>query len=294
MSLRCPRNPCSKHPNRTDIRRHGQYFRSSDSKYIERWFCKQCKKTFSRATTNPCFGQKKRRINTQVRIFLESGVSMRQIARKLRIHRITVARKRNFWSKQGVVQQQVLLKKIKPHRLRLVQFDDLETFEHTKCKPLSVSLVVSMNRQILSFKVSQMPCKGRLAKKARKKYGPRRDCRKQGWESLFSELRSKLREDVVILSDQNPHYPSVIKRYFPKSIHRTVRGLPAARTGQGEMKKGRFDPLFATNHTFAKMRDLTKPLTRRSWCTVKAKWALIEHLNIFIADHNRRLAGYKR
>ena len=59
-----------------------------------------------------------------------------------------------------------------------VEFDDLETFEHTKCKPLSVTLMVEYKtRRILGFEVSQMPAKGRIAHIARKKYGPRAECR---------------------------------------------------------------------------------------------------------------------
>lgn len=288
----CPRKTCLEHKNNPRIGFHGKYFRSSDSKYIKRWICLTCKRTFSQATSNPCFAQKKRRINSKVRDYLESGVAMRQIARKLRIHRITVARKRKFWSEQGFLKHPLLLKKIKPQECHFVQFDDLETFEHTKCKPLSVSIAVTNKRHILDFKVSRMSARGRLAEKSREKYGLRADERPQGWDTIFRRLSSQLKKDVVIISDKNPHYPKAIKLHFPNSIHRAVKGRKVAEIGQGELKVGGFDPLFQVNHTFAKLRDLIKPLTKKSWCTVKCKRALIEHLNIYVSYHNRQLLGY--
>ncbi len=57
-----------------------------------------------------------------------------------------------------------------------LEFDDLETFEHTKCKPLSATIAVeSKTRRILGFRVARMPAKGLLAAISRKKYGYRKD-----------------------------------------------------------------------------------------------------------------------
>jgi len=62
-------------------------------------------------------------------------------------------------------------KKLYPKAVH-IQFDDMETFEHTKCKPLSITLAVEeKTRRILDYQVSQMPAKGLLAEISRKKYG---------------------------------------------------------------------------------------------------------------------------
>ena len=211
---------------------------------------------------------------------------MRQIARILGVHRTTVARKRQFWSKQGIRFQKTFLKKEDHEIIRLIQIDDVETFEHTKCKPLSITMAVTNQRVILGAKVSKMPCKGRLAEFSRKEYGLRADERRQNIAELLKELSGVLRKDVTIVSDKSPFYPKAIQKYFPRAVHTTHRGRAPARTGQGELKKGAYDPLFSINHTAAKMRDLIKPLTRKTWCTTKAKFGLEEHLNIFIAAHN--------
>ena len=100
-----------------------------------------------------------------------------------------------------------------------IQFDELQTIEHTKCKPLSVAMAVSKNeRKILGFRVSSMPATGHLATISRKKYGPRPDHRKAGLTDLFNDLSQFLSPTVTISSDECSFYNGVVKQYFPKAI----------------------------------------------------------------------------
>jgi hypothetical protein len=171
-----------------------------------------------------------------------------------------------------------------------VQFDDLETSEHTKLKPLSVALAVDPDtRKILGFQVSRMPARGTQAKIALRKYGNRRDERKLGWSRLFKSLVPVVRVDGEFLSDQNPHYPAALRAYFPMARHEITPGGRGAITGQGELKKLSFDPLFALNHTCAMLRANMNRLLRRTWCTTKTIRGLQEHLAIYVDYHNRIL-----
>jgi len=66
-------------------------------------------------------------------------------------------------------------------KAQVIVFDELETFEHTRCKPLAVAVAIeNETRRILGFKVSTMPAKGRLAQISRKKYGKRKDKDRRG------------------------------------------------------------------------------------------------------------------
>lgn len=47
-----------------------------------------------------------------------------------------------------------------------------------------------------------------------------------------------------------------------------------------------FDPLIVLNQRMAKLRDHTKRLTRKSWCTTKIKENLEKHIYLYIADNN--------
>ena len=170
---------------------------------------------------------------------------------------------------------------------KIIEFDDLETFEHSKCKPLSVTLAVEhKTRRILDFEVSQMPAKGKLVGIAFRKYGPRKDHRFQGRSNLFSRLQKLVVEDAEIKSDENPHYPHTVRTYFPQATHVSFKGQRGSITGQGELKRVRFDPLFSLNHTCAMFRANVNRLFRKTWCTTKKPERLSAHLSIYALYHN--------
>jgi len=171
-----------------------------------------------------------------------------------------------------------------------MEFDDLETFEHSKCKPLSITLAVEHgSRRILGFRVAQMPAKGPLAKMAMKKYGPRKDERIVKREELFIELKDLLAPGAVIKSDKNPHYAPAVAKHFAGHIHRTFKGRRGCVVGQGELKRGGYDPLFSLNHTAAMLRANINRLFRRTWCTTKKRERLELHLALYAINHNFRL-----
>lgn len=272
------------------IVRCGHFYRKSDSKRIQRFHCLNCARRFSRATFHPCFRQKKRQKNETLKRMLCSGVSQRRAAKILGLNRKTIVRK----FKHLAVQAKLWLmieNSLKP-KAEIVEFDDLETFEHTKCKPLSVTLAVEHgSRRILGFAVSQMPAKGHLARIAYKKYGFRKDFRAQGRAELFSNIKPLIADRAVLKSDSNPHYPQDVKRFLPDCSHITFLGQRGSITGQGELKKIRFDPLFSLNHTCAKFRADVNRLVRKTWCTTKDPARLVDHLSIYACFHNRNFAG---
>jgi transposase-like protein len=268
--------------------RFGGYFRKSDRKFVRRYRCLSCKRTYSNATFKIEKYQKKRQLNEQIFLLLCSGLSQRRLSLLLNIHRVTVARKLKFLSLQAGMRQTEFLKKFETSPILDAQFDEMETHLHTKLKPLSLALAVCKNtRTILGFKVSSMPAKGHLAEKSRKKYGPRPDERGKAMRELFSEIAPRLSKSAVLMSDENPKYPNWIKPYPWR--HKTVRGRRGCIVGQGELKKVGFDPLFSLNHTCAMIRANVNRLFRRTWCTTKCQNALIDHLTIYMDFHNRIL-----
>ena len=283
----CGRDP-KKSESRPKVVRNGFYRRSSDSRVVQRFRCGGCKRGFSSATLHPCYRQKKRQKNEPLRKLLCSGVSQRRAAILLNISRTTVVRKLLFLAAQARLRLEEQLKSKPP--VTVIQFDDMETFEHTKCKPLSITLaVVEGERRILGFEVSKMPPKSVLAEIARKKYGPRPDERPEGRKRLFEKIKPFVHPEAVIKSDQNPHYPKDVKRFFPRATHKTYKGRRGCVVGQGELKSGGFDPLFSFNHTAAKLRADINRLFRRTWCTTKKAERLAAHLAIYAVFHNENL-----
>ena len=268
--------------------RFGTFWRKSDGREVQRFRCQRCGKGFSLATGHPCYRQNKRHLNEPLRKFYNSGVSQRRLARNFRISRTTVVRKFLFLAGLAIQELFAMNQELKP--ATEIEFDDLETFEHTKCKPLSVTLAVeSKTRRILGFAVAQMPAKGVLASLARKKYGFRKDERGPARRKLLRELKPIVDSRALIKSDQNPHYPSDVRRAFPHARHQVFHGKRGCITGQGELKKIGFDPLFSLNHTCAMLRDNLKRLSRRTWCTTKRPDRLAAQIALYAVYHNAEL-----
>jgi hypothetical protein len=216
---------------------------------------------------------------------LVSGASQRRTAWILGINRKTVVRKFIFLGLHAT-NLLPLINQLYP-KVKTMEFDDLESFEHSKCKPLSITLAVQYKtRRILGFRVSQMPAKGKLAAFARKKYGARKDHRKAARHELFKELKPIIAESALIKSDENPHYPADVKRHFPGATHQTYKGRRGCVVGQGELKRGGFDPIFSLNHTCAMLRANINRLFRRTWCTTKIPARLGYHVAIYALFHN--------
>ncbi|MEC8677692.1 MAG: transposase [Candidatus Margulisiibacteriota bacterium] len=268
-----------------NARSHGVYKRSSDGQVIKRYCCKVCKSTFSAATLSPLKWQKKRHINHPLMELLSNNVNLYAAARILRVNPKTVAKKLRFL---GSICQEMNLNNCRNYaQINDIQFDELQTIEHTKLKPLSVAVAVSKReRKILGFQVSSMPATGHLAKISRKKYGKRPDDRLKGIRQLFDHLSRQLSADISISSDECPFYKGVVKKYFPSATYTQYLGKKGCIAGQGELKKTVFDPIFTINHTFAMMRANISRLIRKTWNTTKKVKGLIDHLNIYVWMHN--------
>ena len=279
-------DPALRHPVR-----FGSFYRSSDSRLIRRFRCRSCSRTFSRATFHPAFRQKKRRLNSPLFNLFASGTSQRRAALLLGTSKNTVARKLAFLGNQALREHEEFVRK-QARVLSEVQFDELETFEHTKMKPVSVPLAVdAKSRTILGFQACSMPAKGLLASRSRRKYGYRIDQRPKALRALMKELSPWVSSTTLIRSDSNPSYPRIVKSHYPSLSHELELSRRGCGTGQGELKIGGHDPLFSLNHTCAMLRANINRLFRRTWCTTKRIESLIHHLAIYVVFHNQRLTS---
>jgi hypothetical protein len=149
--------------------------------------------------------------------------------------------------------------------------------------------------RILGFGVASMPANGPLARKAMKRYGPRADDRSKSRKLLLATLKGLTStQELIIKSDQNPHYVEDVKHFFKDVPHIRFKSRRGSSTGQGELKKVGFDPLFSLNHTCAKLRADMNRLLRRTWSTTKSIEGLRMHLAIVSLYHNQALLARRR
>ena len=266
--------------------KRGYFYKKSTKTYIPRYICLSCRKSFSTRTLSATYNQKRPDLNPFIYKSLCSGVSLRQTARLLNCNYKTVYLK-FIW----------LAELAKAHHLNTklfaqeLQFDEMETIEHTKLKPLSIALAVNENYQILGASVSTISAKGNLSEISIKKYGPRVSNSRDKLKELLTQIKSQMSGSVeVIQSDKKPEYKGVVKSVF-KSTKYIQHHAEMNKEKKREQKylateKHVFDPLFKVNHMCARFRDHIKRLTRRSWCTTKKQYHLELNIYLYIAFTN--------
>jgi transposase-like protein len=279
----CPNPQCPQHLKRQSgfikkdfyrVKRLNQYFR--------RFQCTQCRRTFSSRTFKPDYRQKKMDLNSKLAQLLARGHSLRDSAKTLGLTY------RNTYLKFLWLSEQSRLKNTLHHyKAQVIQFDEMESIHHTKCKPLSISLMVSEKYELLEAQVAEIPAKGRLAKFSVKKYGKRLDHSQEALKIGFERAQKKLElAPLKLMSDAKPSYRKLVNQYFGQSIYevhsRSQKDRHRDRLHE-KLERRVFDPMFAVNQKCAKLRSSIRRLTRRSWCTTKKVENLQGHLEIFMA-----------
>ena len=263
----------------------GHYLRKDDAQRIQRYRCLACFKCHSSATHTPTYRQKRRRLNRLIEMDIASSTSQRRIAIKHKCDRKTVARKIVFLAAQARLKSAAWLSQ--QPLFSHVQWDELISFEHTRLKPLSVAVMSSVqHRCIIGFGVAQIPASGVIAERSREKYGRRTNRSGPMRKRVLTDVAQQLTEKVLIESDEHPRYANEIKKVLPDAVHVQHRSVRGSLTGQGELKRTGYDPLFGINHTLAMMRDNIKRFARKTWCTTKRVDALTDVLAIYMHYHN--------
>jgi len=224
----------------------------------------------------------------QIRWLLAQNHTLRGIAKYLRIDKDTVARYLVLLAREARARED---KRLASARLaKNVKFDDLITFEHSKMKPLSVTVVADADRwKILGVIVARIPASGHLAEKSRKKYGRRADESVGKRHELMARLKPYIDPGAQFNTDSHAAYPPLIKRHFPQATHTRHKAARAAVVGQGELKSVAYDPIFCINHQLAMCRAHISRLFRRTWNTTKRPSRLADHLAIYLDHYNRFL-----
>lgn len=228
------------------------------------------------------YRHKKMDLNPQLAKLLSEGNSLRGCSRILGLTYYNTYKK-FLWFKKLVEKEKNKLS----FKAKVIEFDELESIHHTKCKPLSIVLMVNEKNQLLAAQVAEIPAKGKLAEFSRLKYGLRENQRKQKLTQAFTDIKNSLQAPpVLIKSDASSIYKTQVECSFggvryEQYSRRADKNKLQERLHE-KLQKKKFDPLFAINHKCAVLRDRINRLTRRSWCTTKKVENLQLHLDIFI------------
>jgi hypothetical protein len=134
------------------------------------------------------------------------------------------------------------------------------------------------------MKVATMNCHGPLAELSRKKYGPRKDTRKDACKTILETVKRIVNPSngLTVGCDSKSSYPGLIKNVIPGATIQTH--LVVKESYEDTVKPT--DPLFAINLICAKLRSDLAPLARKTWVTTKSPEKLQQLLSIYIAWNN--------
>lgn len=277
----CPKVGCRLVPSR--VIRWGTFHRQDDCRKIPRYRCNMCAGTFSTATWSHAKWQKKRRINNDIRWLLCMKVSRNALAQFLKVSRETVTRKLLHHAKIA----RAYFENLPDREIQAVQFDELHSTVHTKCKPVQTSVAVcAATRRVLALCVASAPAQAPLDKISKAKYGERPDERPDAIEIVLHKIRPLLSRSSMITTDKAFLYPEPIARILPFAKHVRHKSRKARFGGQGELKRVGFDPLFTLNHTAAMSRDRVGRMVRKTWGTSKRQDRHEAHMLVWAHFHN--------
>lgn len=285
----CPNQSC-KYSHRTYKRfyhRRGSFFCKWKKQSVPRYQCKGCKKSFSSSTHRLDYRHKKPYLNKPIFEFYASGMTQRRLAKLMRVNRKTIAAKFIWLARWAEKKHREELAKLQ--HLTDFQFDEMESFEHTRLKPVSISLAVcSESKKIIGIEVASLSYKGRLASFALSKYGYREDTSKEAVQRVLESIKSTGAQNISISTDEKKSYSKLIAQVLPDSKHYAHK-IEKLSMAQRLFRKGRRnenDPLFVLNFTAAKIRHDLSRMARKTWVTTKKANFLQAHLNLYIAYTN--------
>ena len=279
-----------------------------------RYECKGCGYEFSSRSFRTNKHQKKPEMNNEIFKWVCSGVSLAQISRNLGISKNTTKAKIEWLAKQSqIAHQKALYDPNSEHnRVAHIQIDEMETFEASRFKPLSITIAIDADSGfIFALDVATMNAKGPSAVKARLKYGLRKDTRLKSLKLVLNTIRNckdsvdsdtlgiedksiSIVDEAAIITKTSPKKPMVFSCDSKKTYIPAIKKLfPDAIINQHLLNKQKrgdpkvHDPLFTINHLCARLRADVAPLARKSWTTTKSIKGLQNLLWVYLAWINK-------
>ena len=257
-----------KHCQSSNLRKRGSY--KTKTATVQRWQCKSCGKTQSKRTDSPNYRLRKQYLAKPVKTLYCERMSLRGIARALGVNRKTVnayflreAEKSKESNKINLDKRGIISS--------YVQFDALETFEHTKRRPLGVWLSVrAKTGELVAAKVHKTTIRALTIPQSQlKAWNKNVDTEGPLTEFLNETKKCFNRVHTTLGCDGHHHTVKTAKRVCTEAEVIVL----------GENKK--------IDLSIRKLRNDISRLSRKSLCSTKKAERLQNHLDLYIDYHNK-------
>jgi hypothetical protein len=246
------------------------------SRRVQKYQCKTCGKFFSDQTGTLTYREHKPKATLEVFKWYSSGTTQRRLGKNLGIAKKTVERK---FLRLALYARMFHEQQIEDGHLAsaYVFFDEMETFEHSKLKPVSIALAVQAKTgKILDAKVARSHPK-RNAKESRKQYPHWKNNSVEARRSVMKTIQKCGSDGLVIATDKHKSYPALVRSTVPEAKIEQFRRKAFYAS---------YDPLFWLQHICARIRADLSRMRRRTWVTTKKMERLQAHLDLYIAYNN--------
>ena len=277
--IKCP--TCQIEGNGISFKRGYYYTKHNHDYWNPRYTCYNCGARFSSHSDRANKGQKKPEMNAEIFQWICSGLTMNQISENFKIHKRTIQRKIKWLSEQAIIVHQ---KALASNELKAaqVQLYEIEAYEHTPLKPLSVIVAINAKTsQILDMRVATRCAPERLLEASIAKYGKRIDTRMSVVADMVKSIAMVLDSDATVTCEAETVLATAIRSILNESV---VVEVAVSIDSSNVRKK---DPLFAVKALCNSLKTDIAVLGPRNMAALKSAETLQDLLNIYIAFNNR-------
>jgi transposase-like protein len=276
-------NPICPSHNSTSTKKYqkyGYYKTKHNGQPVPRYKCNFCSKTLSGRSMLGNEKLKKPELTEEIFKLYCERMSIRGISRVLKIDKETVMsriaylgmlclRYHNAYLKAGLFKSDI------------INYDEMETKEITKLKPISVGIACcGYTGFIIDAQACEMPAK-RGSSRAIAKYGFRPDFRGVACDDVLGAAKLCCPNDVTIIADDKRAYRAWFKRSFPQA-----KIFQAKRLQMNVLFPAALHDKFKMDGVCANIREDVSRFTRRSRIITKRMSMLQAHLYMYMAYHN--------
>ena len=238
--------------------------------------CKDCNRRFTRRSHSINHRKRKQHLREKITKLYCEKMSLSGIARALNIHRNTVVK---YFRENAELARKANKKRLGNDLLTsYVQFDQLETYEHTKRKPVGIQISIRpKTNEVISAKAGYIPLRALSVSKAYSSYWNLKANKSLHAQNMILETKKALKKSGATLSCDRERGALKIAKDFCLEDH--IKITPT------EKRNKKIDMVFR------RIRNDISRLNRRTICTTKEVSQLQNHLDLWIDYHNVKRAS---
>lgn len=243
----------------------------------QRYKCKVCKKTFTKRNNSINYRHRKQHLRDAITNMYCERMSLRGIARTLNISYPTVVK---YFRENAKLAKKATKKRLNEKGLitSYVQFDQLETYEHTKRKPVGIQLSIRHKTgEIISAKAGYIPIRALTVSKPYSTEWNKRANQSNHTYRMLQETKKALNPKGSTITCDGYRPQIKLLKNICKQPFITIQ--PSSK----EHKK--------IDRVFRRMRQDMSRLGRKTLSTTKRLEHLQNHLDLYTDYHNIKRAA---